>query len=392
MYAPKLTLDALYGTAPLYSARASDRRCRWLVSDEVVRDALAGGLLPMAGELAMLCSRSSLTPRCRELLGRAGLAPGGPVELFDGPEDYARALRDLSRERRVVVHYRHAPEELPDERYWIPAALLDALSDKARLAEWVPAERLARRTVVSAAALAAGAPLPLPVVVKTAGDAPSAGGYGVRICHSEGAVIGAARAFADVPAVVVEEQLAFERNLCLHYGVDRAGTITFLAGAEQVIGADGRHGGNWLESARPVPKDAVDTGLAVCAAAWRRGYHGLAGIDVLVLGDGSHRVVDLNFRVNASSGPALLWESIQRRLGPLVARSLRFRLAEGLRAGRPRLASWIDAGRLLPLALCDTDQGIWHGRPAWMHALVLGESRSDVGAWLRSVGLPDRQA
>ena len=126
------------------------------------------------------------------------------------------------------------------------------------------------------------------------------------------------------------------------------------------------------------PPLAIKIGTRVAAAGFALGYYGCVGMDMAVLEDGRIVVFDLNFRVNGSTAPLLLAESVQRTSGRTV---FRFRALQGSGTYRDLLNSAyvvLQKGIFLPLSSYDPEVGGYPSARPRMTGLILGNARGEV--------------
>ena len=74
------------------------------------------------------------------------------------------------------------------------------------------------------------------------------------------------------------------------------------------------------------------------------GFPGIAGFDMLVVRDGAVKVIDLNFRPNASAGHLLAFDGAVERSGRQLARSVYLRSRSSLETVLPRFLSFTRNG------------------------------------------------
>jgi hypothetical protein len=389
---PALTLGEIYGPGHVLSGRLPPRAAEWLTPDLAARDALTGAQLAVLGDLSALVNRGAATPAGLELLRDAGFAiDAEALHLFDADgDDYLAKLGALARAgRRIVLNHVHPVDELDPRAYWVPRDLMSFLNDKGNLADVVPDRHaVPRREVVPPGALASciDAAFPLPAVVKASSPWSSGGGFDVAICRTPDDVRRAALRFAGCARIVVEEHLCLVRNVCLNYAVRSEGRVVFIGAAEQVCDAEGRFDGSWL-GGEPLPAVLVDLGRRIVERGADLGWRGVAGLDAGIAADGRAVAFDLNFRLNASTAPLLVFEPGERAS---VARFRRFtgagEAADVVRAARTAL----ERGLLVPLAVHDPDAAGRPGARPRVAGLVAGASRDEVAerlAEMRSLGL-----
>jgi hypothetical protein len=369
-----MTLCDVIGPDSFMVKRASDRRCRWLVQDPLIRDSLAAPSLPILGGTPSLCSVFSVTPRVRRLMERAGVILPDDVRTFRDGADHRALLARLHEEwpGSFCVQQVHPPDEIRADRYLVPPDVLSWLNDKANLAALADEANIPLRRIEPASWLFGDAAArDLPFVAKVVTDESTGGGHAVAVCDDEAGVNEARTRFHDARTLVIEERLTIERSFCLNFAVDRSGAVTYLGAAEEVVAPNGRHLGNWLDD-RGLPPASI----AICAEAMRRaaarGYVGFAGADVAITRDGRAVVLDLNLRFNASTVPLLVLDSVRARNPRPVIRARRWLLPGTLEELEPQLERAIDAGEFVPLSIYDAPDR------AFVSGLFLGDTREEV--------------
>lgn len=375
---PDLTFHEIYGPDHVFCPRSSDRLGRWLPRSPTVIDHATGAMLPVAGELPVVCARGTITPSGEALLREAGLPRPSRCVPYRDAEEYLEVVRREGRAgRRLVVQYLHAPDEIPSEAYWVPPGLLSHLNNKATLAELVPPEAVARRRILSTERLETLRDEEPPFVLKAVTDESHGGGLDVILCRRPADLERAPGLFEGVDRIVVEEFLPLAANLCLGFVVFPDGDVRYIGTAEQVIREDGLFQGNWLRGDLQVPDRAVAMAMAATEAAADRGYRGCAGIDVGVLESGRIVVFDLNFRVNSSTAAVLLHSSVAEQHSFRVARLAGWKCERGFETMIREASRAMEAGHLLPLGTHDpTLHG--HDAPALLRGLLLAESREEL--------------
>lgn len=371
-----MTLRDVIGPDSLLVMRASDRRCRWLLQDPLLRDSLAGPSLSILGGTPSLCSVYSVTARVRRLMERAGLILPDDVYTFRDGADHRQWLARLHEEwpGNFWVQQVHPPDEIRSDRYLVPPDVLSWLNDKANLEALAGTADVPRRRLEPAAWLFGGdAVRELPFVTKVVTDESTGGGHAVAVCDDEAGLAAARTRFHDAQTLVVEERLSIERSFCLNFAVHLSGAVTYLGAAEEVVAPNGRHLGNWLDD-RGLPPESVAACTEVMQRAAARGYAGFAGIDVALTRDGRTLLLDLNFRFNASTVPLLMLDSIRATNPRPVIRTRRWQLPGTVADVQPQLERAIDAGELIPLSIYD------HPEKAIVSGLFLGETRAELEA------------
>lgn len=372
-----LTLRDVFGPGHLFSARASFSSPGWLSHDPAFRDFLTGTPLTVADGLPILVSAHVADPQGLELLANAGLEIPDDLRIYDDERSHRAAL-DSASERLVFQHV-HPKDEVEPARCWVDPALVSYLNNKANLADLAPVESIPRRKVLPLGRASDAARLRIPCAVKIASDESSAGGHGIRLCHTAADVRAALRDFARCDALVVEEFLPITRSFCVQFATT-AGSTVYLGAPEQIVDAAGAYVGSWFEPRHEPPEEAIDLGRRVMDQAVSLGYRGFGGIDVVELEDGRFMVVDLNFRMNGSTVALLLSDSVAQHDGSSVMRSvsLRFR------------GEWDDLIRGTATAMrdrhvipmCTYRPPAGSGGPPRLQAMVTGPTRTAVNTRL----------
>lgn len=369
-----MTLRDVIGPDSFLVKRASDRRCRWLLQDPLLRDSLAGPSLPILGGNPSLCSVFSVTPRVRRLMERAGVILPDHVHTFRDGAEHRALLARLHEEwpGTFCVQQVHPPDEIRADRYLVPPDVLSWLNDKSNLEALAGAADVPRRRVEPAAWLFSDAAArELPFVAKVVTDESTGGGHAVAVCDDDAGLAAARTRFHDAQMLVVEERLSIERSFCLNFAVHLSGAVTYLGAAEEVVAPNGRHLGNWLDD-RGLPPESIAACTQAMQRAAARGYAGFAGVDLALTRDGRALLLDLNFRFNASTVPLLILDSVRATNPRPVIRTRRWPLPGTLDELEPHLERAIDAGELIPLSIYD------HPERAIVSGLFLGDTRDEV--------------
>ena len=377
---PALTMAEVYGPCHVYAPRAHPKTCDWIVRDPALLDAITGNQLPIAGDMAVVCSAGVTTPLGLELLAEAGLQPATSTHPYCDEQHAIEITHRLAEYgTKVVIQHIYPDGVLSDSALWIDARLLSYLNNKANLAELVPAANVATRHVVTPETfLDDGAAQPFPIVLKVATDLSTGAGADIAICRTIDDLAAAHERFAGCERLVVESCQSILRNLCLHYAVMPDGTVRYLGFADQDIDANGRYRGNWILLGSTLPSEVIDIGLAIVTRGAFLGYRGFVGIDIAETDDARWVVLDLNFRVNGSTAAALLAPAIQRAVGPCCLHLRSFACDAGFMSllAATRLA--LRSGRLIPLSTFDATAAGRAGQPSRLSALIVAESQADA--------------
>lgn len=364
---------ALVGRLPLQAGP-------WAPQAPWLQDALSGAVLAFSGAMPTVCAASTATPEILGLLAEAGLPRASEVMTYAHPGDYLSTLaRAAASGLRLATFHPHPPEQVEPARCAVAPVLIAALMDKARLDEIVAPDCLAPRRVLAALPddpedlLREG-----PAVLKVATGLPNGGGLGVRPVRTREEAASACAELAEGGHWVLERWLPFERSVCVHAGVLADGRAVYLGAAEQIFAAPFRHAGNWVDGASEVPEAVARTVVDAAARAAARGYRGLAGFDVGFLPGGGWRILDANFRLNASSTAVLYRAAILAATGATTLKLTQWTARDGptlLASARRHLRR----GWLVPLSLYDPAVGA-QGGPARLRGVLLAASRAEAEA------------
>jgi hypothetical protein len=122
----------------------------------------------------------------------------------------------------------------------------------------------------------------------------------------------------------------------------------------------------------------VAVGHTIVHQAASLGYRGIAGLDMAVLDGGDIKVFDLNFRLNGSTPPVLLADSIRQAYGRTVMRFYRGAWRGDLDSLLSALYLALERGDFLPLKVFDPRVIGYDSEQPRVSGLILGDSESDV--------------
>lgn len=376
---PALTMSDIYGPGHLSFPRAHDAACDWLPNGPHILDSLTGGQLAIAGGMPVVCSEGFNSPAGLELMASAGLEPAPHRVHYRAGEELAALSGALSAcDGKLVVQHAFPDGALSADRFWIDPLLLRRLNNKALLGELVRADNVLRRETVDRADYFEAAEPRLPMVIKVVSDQSNGGGSGVAVCRTAEDWRGAARRFAGCETVVVEAFVEIARNPCLNFAVMPAGDVRFLGFADQDVTAEGKHRGNWIALGSSLPKSVIEVAAQPVRRAAALGYRGIAGIDVALTPPGETYVLDLNFRVNASTPAILLAPAIAEKRGGGVMHFRRIAGPDRADDLAAALTPHVEDGRIVPLNLFDARAAGYPGIAASAQVIVIGDSREDV--------------
>lgn len=341
-------------------------------------DGVTSLLLGLLGDRPAVRHEACAGSAIRALLARAGIDWSEDTRVFRTADEAERRADELIAEGFLLFGpYPLRMGRFPDEAHLVPPRTLRELNSKERLADIVPADNLPARRILS---------LPefrrlrfeRPVFLKAGGDLATGWGYAVRWCGDEGSLSAARDWFlsrpGEVPSVIVEEAVDVVSSWCAGLAVTAGRAICF-GGAEQVFTEPGRQSGSILDPGNAPPPEALRVAELVGEAARRRGFLGIAGLDIGLARDGRFLVFDPNFRINSSTPQLLFHPAAAQRSGLPASRSVNTTIEMPFPALAERLAAVIDAGWFVPTRLFD---GTSHPAAAGRHMVtgfVLGEDR-----------------
>jgi hypothetical protein len=369
-------MSDVYPAGHVFVARAHDSASDWIPHEPHILDSMTGSPIAVAGALPLVCSAGFGTQAGRDLLGEAGLEPAPNQIRFRAGEEL-QALATADPNARLIMQHAYPDGAVPANRHWIDPTLLRYLNNKANLEALAPAEHCPPRRVFETEEYFSGEQPELPIVLKAATDETSGGGCAVMICRTGADLRAAREAFATCDRIVAEGILNIVRNPCLNFAVMPSGETRYLGFADQDMSAEGKYRGNWMDLAGSLPQAVIDPALQVVRRAAELGYRGLAGVDMAVTRDGAIYVLDLNFRMNASTGSLLLAHAIKERWGEVI---MHLRKVKGHRDGRElaqSLLPFVRSGRLLPLCLFDAQAAGYNEQPS-VQVLIMGASPDEV--------------
>lgn len=379
MIKPSLTLYDIFGPGYIYNTKASYHNRKWL-SDEVSQNSATGFLLSVAGEMPIICHRHVTEPSCIRLLQQVGLQVANNQNIYHDQNSYYDLLDKYNgNHEKIVVNYPHLPEEINKETYSVDPNLLVYLNNKKNLDEIVPHENLPRRKVLSSSDFLQNKNLPfnLPFVVKAATNEPSGGGFEVVICKNTKNLQYAKELFKSCDFVVVEEFIAIKENYCVQFVQTYKNRLIYIGSAEQIISEDGKYKGNWITKENQPPNKVVEIGKQIMEKAVSLGYWGIAGIDIVIGEDNQIYVIDLNFRMNGSTVPLLLKESIMDCLNVSTLKLKVFKTVTDFPLFNQYVHTLLKQGKIILLSVYKPVE-IVPENPLILICLLAGNSRSEV--------------
>lgn len=201
--------------------------------------------------------------------------------------------------------------ELRDDSRIVPIEIEALVNDKANLGQFVPAEALPGRVVYSREQLLLGTP-PLPAIVKVTGAAPSSGGCGVREIQNHSEMFSLLGEYPSRSSFVFEELIPFEKNMNAQFIVSSTkDRPEFLGVSEQIV--DGvKFMGSLFCKDTAISPPHMKILQQVALKVVNEGYLGILGIDYLQTRDGQIKIIDINARLNGSTGLLLVANQLTR--------------------------------------------------------------------------------
>ncbi len=146
-----------------------------------------------------------------------------------------------------------------------------------------------------------------PLVVKL--TEPSGGGDGVRICHSRKDLDSSRRDFQGKD-IKIEAFVDIVHNYNIQLQVTKDGEIFFLGASIQKVGDDGKYGGNYMSFSFIPDESLWNIAREIAENAYKTGWYGVAGLDIVEDKKGDYLFLDPNFRLNGSTPFYLMQDKI----------------------------------------------------------------------------------
>lgn len=375
---PSLAFSDIYGSDVVYNARRP-------ISDEArlgtpqQLDTRVGHLLPIAGAMPVICPRTCSSPSIRALLRRAGLPNMPPLVSYNGREEYMQVLQQLADDgRKVVFQYVCDADSYPESLFWIDRRIAAELNDKGNLPQLVPDRYVPSRSIIPIRELdrLLRADFSSPIVLKAVGPCDRGNGSAMAILRCPADLVAAIPRLSIGVEVIQEQYLDEVHNYCITFAAGHSG-VHYLGASDQITDSEGGFHGNWIDLHNPPPREAVDVGFEIMRRAVDRGYVGMAGFDMIVDRDGRLWVIDLNFRLNASTGANLWRDALFADSGCSVAKTVKWTFPGPMRAAMTTLTELIDSRLMFPLKMFDP-HSVGEAGEAEVFGLLLGHSRQEV--------------
>ena len=370
---------SVFGPGAVLTARLplSDRGAN--TADPHLCDAFTGPIMAIADQTPVICSAGVASPCGLDLLGAAGVPVSREIRSYRTTEDFHRLVGDvIGNGERLLCQHVHDEDDVPAEACLVAPPLLRYLNNKANLPAIVGADGAPRRSSIGPEDVAA-----LGVdeswVLKVCSDDSSGGGYGVYV-HQAGSAIAQPSFVQPGAELIVEEYLDLVENWCVHFCVEAIGAPRLLGATEQLISATGAYGGSRV-GGTVLPPAAAELCQAVAERARELGFIGYCGIDTGLTSTGELKVFDLNFRINASTPPLLVLNTIAASRGPSwegQGRWQTYRHSGSLPALVKRLEAVYPDRALVPIASYDPAFTANGSGPSLLSALLIADDEQDL--------------
>lgn len=385
---PVFTLDQIYGTDLIYNPRPSIEDHGHFADDPVVNETLTGRELSILGEMPVVCRDAVCTTPALNILEKTGLKIPPIRYTYRNTEEYLQLLQ-LFREKdqRVVMQYPHPKKEVPEDLYWVKPDVIEYVNDKNKIDELVPSDYVPERKTISYKQMKEeidNKELTAPVVLKTGDGEPTAGGFGVKICTTEEDMLEAIEFFKQTPEIIVEQHIDYHSNICVQYACNTKGEITYLGNTEQIVSEGGNHKGSWVNVTADMMDAATEAGKEIMKNAYEKGYVGIAGFDV-VFTDTHFYFIDLNFRMNASTGALLLSESIYHTFGKDEIRLNSWTSNLEFDDMLELLEKYIEKEWIIPLSIFDPRYVPFETDGARVTGLIIADSKDEINSMLEEM-------
>ena len=385
---PARERTSVFGPGAVLTARLPLSDTGANTADPHLCDAYTGPIMAIADQTPVICSAGVASPCGLDLLGAAGVPVSREIRTYRTTDEFHRLVGDvLAGGERLLCQHVHDEAEVPADACLVAPPLLRYLNNKANLPAIVGPDGAPRRTPISPEVVAT-----LRVdeawVLKVCSDDSSGGGFGVYV-HEAGTAIAKPPFVQPGADLIVEEYLDLVENWCVHFCVEAIGAPRLIGATEQIISATGAYGGSRV-GATVLPPAAAELCQAVAERARELGFIGYCGIDTGLTSAGELRVFDLNFRINASTPPLLVLNSIAASRGAGWegrGRWQTYRHSGPLTDLVKRLQAAYPDGALVPIASYDPAFTANGAGPSLLSALLLGNDEPDL-RWLTALPLP----
>ncbi|MBS4219483.1 ATP-grasp domain-containing protein [Bacillus sp. FJAT-49711] len=382
---PSISIHNIYGDGFIYNSKLYSEDYQHFSKDILSLEALTGREMTVVEDTPVICHEATATKPALRLLEKAGLHIPNKLYTYRTEDEYLALLSHLQHNhKKLIFQYPHPNHVASSELFWVDPKILTYLCDKRSIPHIVPVEHVPKRKMMSIKEIMQRMPK-LPFVLKTGDGRPTSGGYGVLLVTEEKQLHELGNEFGDLSNLIVEEFIPNEKNVSVHYFVDKEGKISFLGKSEQMVNKDGYFQGSWItiekeEYMAPI----VRTGYKVMGKLAEKGYIGVAGFDVLI-SDENYYFIDLNIRFNASTCGLLLCRDIYQNYGKKTVRLTNLEWNGNFDQLLSIVEKYLLREQFVPLSLLDASYFSIEKKTSKVVGLCIGHSALEVEKILKEM-------
>lgn len=359
---PSFTLEALYPPGTVLAIRTQmDRMLFALAPDEEFRlDSASGVMLPIVGNMPLICHENTATPDIQAFMRLAGLEPGANILSYTTEsEATALAHAHLTKGRPVAYIY-----PLPTAISLHPGLLVTDqlygwLNDKCNLNHLVDSKHLPPHALINPEETSrVGSLFPgSPIFMKACHAGASGAGYDIHHCPDKesraSAIQWMLKYAANLTAIRVEMALEIATCWCVNVAIHAAG-CQYLGAAAQIFSSPGKQMGSRIDPNDLPDEEIINLALNIGEQARMMGYRGVAGFDIGVDRMGYCYVFDLNFRLVASTPQTLLHDAAVRRCRCSISESWGITTKKPLHHAMQALRQFVETCHFIPIRLYES--------------------------------------
>lgn len=299
-----------YDRKLVYNPRISFDNKGYLPKNPYVFDIITGRDFISMNSFKYICHENVNQVEACKIFDSIDLPVPKTTLRYSDKNNYENLLGSLTNDgEKFIVQYPHRNEVIKSDNCHVDPSIVLYLSDKANLSKLVDENHVPRIFSQNN-----NENMIFPCVIKAMDGNPTAGGYGVRICHNKDDYERSVVYFKN-SKYFVEQFIQSIENICLQFFCDINGGITYLGATDQMIDSNGTHKGNVIRQEKLVDDKIIEQGYSIMSKAYKFGYYGYAGFDVLVDIERHFYFIDLNFRLNASTTALLLKDYVRETFG-----------------------------------------------------------------------------
>ncbi|MDX2479668.1 MAG: hypothetical protein QNK24_04950, partial [Desulfuromusa sp.] len=283
----------------------------------------------------------------------------------------------ISQGKRLFSPYPLRSGRFSDNSQLVSNELYRSLNAKTNLGELVSLEFLPKRKILSHEEFSEFTPAK-PVFFKSASDAATGWGFAVQPCRNQEDLNKARQWFAkyreSIPSILVEEWEEISTCWCAGIVVDENEAIC-IGGAEQIFSSPARQVGSLIDPTNAFPEAGKQLATLIGETSRRKGFRGIAGLDIGLKTNGKLVVFDPNFRFNSSSTQLLFHDSATSNSDFPVSYSFQATPHCEFKTLKNRLKGAIDQGRFVPTRLFNGENHPHANGTHVVTGFVLGEDQ-----------------